>query len=92
MSGECHMYSAEIGALQGDNMQRITIRLPEQQINMIEMLVQYGEAPSSSELIRMALSDFLGRKSNDLLGKLKLIEAQNQVKPAESYLRIKEKT
>jgi len=77
-------------ALQGDNMQRITIRLPEQQINMIEMLVQYGEAPSSSELIRMALSDFLGRKSNDLLGKMKLIEAQNQIKSAESFLRIKE--
>jgi Arc/MetJ-type ribon-helix-helix transcriptional regulator len=77
-------------ALQGDKMQRITIRLPEQQINTIEMLVQYGEAPSASELIRMALSDFLGRKSNDLLGKIKLVEAQNQIKSAESFLRMKE--
>src|SRR3970282_422021 len=77
---------------QGDTkMQRVTLRLPEQQLKMIDMLVEYGEFPSASEAIRTAIRDLIDQRSEKLVGRMKLFEkAQEQTKNADSFLRLKE--
>ncbi len=72
-------------------MQRITLRLPEQQLKMIDMLVEYGEFPSASEAIRTAIRDLIDQRSEKLVGRIKLFEkAQEQSKNADSFLRLKD--
>ncbi len=72
-------------------MQRVTLRLPEQQLKMIDMLVEYGEFPSASEAIRTAIRDLIDQRSEKLVGRMKLFEkAQEQTKNADSFLRLKE--
>ena len=51
----------------GDIMDRITIRLPSQQVEMLERLVEIGEFPSVSEAVRYAVRDFLSQKSDRIL-------------------------
>ena len=51
----------------GDTMDRITIRLPPQQVEMLERLVEIGEFPSVSEAVRYAVRDFLSQKSDRIL-------------------------
>lgn len=51
----------------GDIMDRITIRLPPQQVEMLERLVEIGEFPSVSEAVRYAVRDFLSQKSDRIL-------------------------
>jgi len=71
-------------------MQRVTLRLPEQQLKMIDLLVEYGEFPSASEAIRTAIRDLIDQRSEKLVGRIKLFEkAQEQAIGAESFLRIK---
>ncbi|MBE0521068.1 MAG: type II toxin-antitoxin system ParD family antitoxin [Candidatus Methanoperedenaceae archaeon] len=73
-------------------MKRVTLRLPEQQLKMIDMLVEYGEFPSASEAIRTAIRDLIDQRSDKLVGRMKLFEtAQEQAKNADSFLRLKEK-
>lgn len=73
-------------------MKRVTLRLPEQQLKMIDMLVEYGEFPSASEAIRTAIRDLIDQRSEKLVGRMKLFEtAQEQAKNADSFLRLKEK-
>jgi len=48
-------------------MDRITIRLPPQQVEMLERLVEIGEFPSVSEAVRYAVRDFLSQKSERIL-------------------------
>ena len=50
-----------------DIMDRITIRLPPQQVEMLERLVEIGEFPSVSEAVRYAVRDFLSQKSDRIL-------------------------
>ncbi len=72
-------------------MKRVTLRLPEQQLKMIDMLVEYGEFPSASEAIRTAIRDLIDQRSEKLVGRMKLFDqAQEQAKNAESVLRLKE--
>ena len=64
-------------------MQRVTLRLPEQQLKMIDMLVEVGEFPSASEAIRTAIRDLIDQRSEKLIGRIKLFEkAQEQTKTA----------
>lgn len=51
----------------GDIMDRITIRLPPQQVEMLERLVELGEFPTVSEAVRYAVRDFLSQKSDRVL-------------------------
>lgn len=76
---------------QGDTkMQRVTLRLPEQQLKMIDMLVEYGEFPSASEAIRTAIRDLIDQRSEKLVGRMKLFEkAQEQSETVETFLRLK---
>ncbi len=72
-------------------MQRVTLRLPEQQLKMIDMLVEYGVFPSASEAIRTAIRDLIDQRSEKLVGRMKLLEtAHEQTKYADSFLRLKE--
>jgi len=51
-------------------MERITIRLPKQQIRMIDLMVDAGEFPSKSEAIRTAVRDLVDDRSGKLLEKI----------------------
>ena len=72
-------------------MKRVTLRLPEQQLKMIDMLVEYGEFPSASEAIRTAIRDLIDQRSEKLVGRMKLFDkVQEQTKNAESFVQLKE--
>ncbi len=51
----------------GNRMQRITIRLPEQQISLLEKMVEAGEFPTISEAIRDAVRELIERRANRIL-------------------------
>ncbi|MBW6519304.1 MAG: ribbon-helix-helix domain-containing protein [ANME-2 cluster archaeon] len=55
-------------------MQRVTLRLPEQQLKMIDVMVEQGEFPSTSEAIRTAIRDLIDQRSDKLLRNLQLME------------------
>lgn len=55
-------------------MQRVTLRLPEQQLKMIDMMVDQGEFPSASEAIRTAIRDLIDQRSDKLLRNIQLME------------------
>jgi len=48
-------------------MQRITLRLPEQQINLLEKMVEAGEFPNISEAVRAAVRDLIEKRANRVL-------------------------
>jgi Arc/MetJ-type ribon-helix-helix transcriptional regulator len=48
-------------------MQRITIRLPEQQISLLEKLVEAGEFPTVSEAIRDAVRELIEKRASRIL-------------------------
>ncbi len=56
-------------------MERITIRLPKQQIKMIDLMVDVGEFPSKSEAIRAAVRNLVDDRSDKLLDKMEKISA-----------------
>ncbi len=55
-------------------MQRVTIRLPEQQLKMIDLMVNQGEFPSASEAIRAAIRDLIDQRSEKIIRNLQLME------------------
>ncbi|HJK06765.1 MAG TPA: type II toxin-antitoxin system ParD family antitoxin [Methanocorpusculum sp.] len=48
-------------------MDRITIRLPPQQVDLLEKLVETGEFPTVSEAVRYAVREFLAGRSERIL-------------------------
>ena len=48
-------------------MQRITLRLPEQQINLLEQMVENGEYPSVSEAVRAAVRELVEKRAGRVL-------------------------
>ncbi|HJJ90088.1 MAG TPA: type II toxin-antitoxin system ParD family antitoxin [Methanocorpusculum sp.] len=48
-------------------MNRITIRLPPQQVELLEKLVETGEFPTVSEAIRYAVREFLSGKTERII-------------------------
>ncbi len=71
-------------------MKRVTLRLPEQQLIMIDRFVELGEFPSASEAIRTAIRDLIDQRSEKLAGRIQLFEkAQEQAKVAGSFLHLK---
>lgn len=72
-------------------MQRVTLRLPDQQLKMIEKLVEFGEFPSASEAIRTAIRDMIDQRSEKLVGRMKLFDkTEEQSKKAQSFLQLKD--
>lgn len=50
----------------GNHMDRITIRLPPQQVTMLEKLVKSGEFPTVSEAVRYAVREFLAQRAGQI--------------------------
>lgn len=48
-------------------MKRITIRLPEQQISLLERMVDTGEFPTVSEAIRDAVRESIEKRASRVL-------------------------
>jgi len=48
-------------------MQRITLRLPEQQIGLLQQMVDAGEYPSTSEAVRAAVRELVEKRANRVL-------------------------
>ncbi|MEN6519363.1 MAG: type II toxin-antitoxin system ParD family antitoxin [Methanospirillum sp.] len=48
-------------------MKRITIRLPEQQVGLLEQMVEDGEFPTVSEAVRDAVRGLIERRGNRIL-------------------------
>ncbi len=45
-------------------MERVTLRIPEQQIDEVEQLVDSGEFPNRSEAIRSAVREMINEQQN----------------------------
>ena len=48
-------------------MQRITLRLPEQQINLLQNMVGVGEYPNVSEAVRAAVRELVEKRASRVL-------------------------
>jgi len=48
-------------------MKRITIRLPEQQVDLLELMVEEGEFPTVSEAVRDAVRGLIERRGNRMM-------------------------
>lgn len=48
-------------------MQRITLRLPEQQINLLQHMVDVGEYPNISEAVRAAVRELVEKRASRVL-------------------------
>ncbi|MDD1720829.1 MAG: ribbon-helix-helix domain-containing protein [Euryarchaeota archaeon] len=48
-------------------MERVTLRLPKQQLELLNKLVSAGEFPSKSEAIRAAVRDLVDNRYDKLL-------------------------
>lgn len=48
-------------------MQRITLRLPEQQINLLQQMVEAGEYPNVSEAVRAAVRELVDKRASRVL-------------------------
>ena len=46
-------------------MERVTLRIPKQQIDEVERMVESGEYPNRSEAIRAAVRDMLNEQDDD---------------------------
>ena len=63
MSDICQIYVR----FRGFVMRRITIRLPEHHINLLEKMVETGEFPTVSEAIRDAVRMLIEKRAKDVL-------------------------
>ncbi|MDD1712495.1 MAG: ribbon-helix-helix domain-containing protein [Methanoregulaceae archaeon] len=48
-------------------MKRITLRLPEQQIELLEQMVEAGEFPTVSEAVRDAVRQLIEKRASRVL-------------------------
>jgi Arc/MetJ-type ribon-helix-helix transcriptional regulator len=48
-------------------MQRITLRLPEQQINLLQLMVDSGEFPNVSEAVRAAVRELVEKRASRVM-------------------------
>jgi len=54
-------------------MEKITVRLPEQQIQMLNLLVVCGEFPSVSEAIRAAVRELIEKREDKIMERIKIL-------------------
>ena len=48
-------------------MQRITLRLPEQQISVLQQMVDAGECPNVSEAVRASVRELVEKRASRVL-------------------------
>ena len=63
MSDNCLTYVL----FQGTEMKRITLRLPDQQIELLEQMVEAGEFPTISEAVRDAVRQLIEKRAGRVL-------------------------
>jgi len=64
-TGSSHAFESSIltrGPQKGGTMERVTLRIPEQQVKAVEALVEEGEFPNRSEAIRAAVRTMVTEK------------------------------
>ena len=73
------------------DQQRITIRLPQQNIHSIDLFVRAGEFSTRSEVIRHAVNDFIKNYANTVIEKAekmkKVQELELAVNAIEPYIK-----
>ena len=71
--------------------QRLTIRLPKQNIQSIDLFVKSGEFATRSEVIRHAVNDFIRNYANSIIDKAdkikKVQELELAVESIEPYIK-----
>lgn len=50
-------------------MQKVTLRVPEKQLQMLDVLVELGDFPSVSEAIRAGVRDLVDRRCGKFAGR-----------------------
>jgi len=63
------MYDKKLTYVRNEDtmMQRITLRLPEQQISLLQQMVDAGEYPNVSEAVRAAVRDLVEKRAGRVL-------------------------
>ena len=61
---------------------RITIRLPQQYINSIDLFVRAGEFATRSEVIRHAVNDFIKKYADSVIEKADKIKKVQELEAA----------
>lgn len=51
-------------------MERVTLRVPVQQLEMLDVLVELGDFPSVSEAIRTGVRDLVDRRCGKFAGRM----------------------
>ncbi len=59
--------------------ERITVRLPKRDLNTIDLLIEYGEFSSRSEIIRHAIHDFVKTQTSTVLKTAEQIKQVQQL-------------
>ncbi|KUK04997.1 MAG: antitoxin ParD1/3/4 [Methanosarcinales archaeon] len=57
--------------MEKSNMERVTIRLPRQQVEMLQLMVDVGDYPSVSEAIRAAIRKLIDERADRVMERLK---------------------
>jgi hypothetical protein len=50
---------------EGNNMERVTLRIPKQQIEQVERMVDTGQFPNRSEAIRSAVREMINEQETE---------------------------
>lgn len=53
------------------HMERVTIRLPRQQVEILQLMVDTGDFPSISEAVRAAIRDLIDERGEKAMERLK---------------------
>jgi len=61
--GAC-VYGPVVLPNEGETMERVTLRIPKQQIEEVEQLVETGEFPNRSEAIRSAVREMINEQES----------------------------
>lgn len=71
---------------------RITIRLPAQDLQSIDLFIRAGEFSSRSQVIRRALKDFIKKYTTQIIEKAenmrKMKELENAIEIIEPYIKV----
>jgi Arc/MetJ-type ribon-helix-helix transcriptional regulator len=59
--------------------ERLTVRLPEQHLEMMDLLIRLGEFSSRSEIIRLAVRDFILERSEKVTEYIKKMERMRDI-------------
>lgn len=68
------------------NNERLTVRLPKLQIQTMDMLIQWGQFSTRSEIIRLAVRDFINEQSENVADHIKKMQRLEELKESLDYL------